>query len=96
MLRSLLRPNLLSLQRRRHFSDVKSGSKFADIVIVGGGLVGSSLACALAQSPWLSSRKICLLEASPKPAKKSAPEDFFQNDQKYRYFFNSDTINFDY
>ena len=44
----------------------QNSGKFADIVVVGGGLVGSALACKLAKSQWLTSRKICLLESSPK------------------------------
>jgi len=48
----------------RRFS--QNSGKFADIVVVGGGLVGSALACKLAKSQWLTSRKICLLESSPK------------------------------
>ncbi|KAL1916552.1 uncharacterized protein VTP21DRAFT_5743 [Calcarisporiella thermophila] len=38
-------------------------NKFYDIVIVGGGIVGTSLACALASSPTLKNLKIALLEA---------------------------------
>ena len=44
----------------------QNSGKFADIVVVGGGLVGSALACKLAKSQWLTSRKICLLESSAK------------------------------
>ena len=38
----------------------------ADVVILGGGMVGSSLACAMAASPYFEGRKICLLEGAPK------------------------------
>lgn len=40
----------------------------ADVVILGGGMVGSSLACAMAASPYFEGRKICLLEGAPKKA----------------------------
>ena len=40
--------------------------KSADVVILGGGMVGSSLACAMAGSPYFAGRKICLLEGAPK------------------------------
>ena len=43
----------------------------ANIVIVGGGMVGASLASALASSPYLSNKKVCLLEAAPPPKPKS-------------------------
>ena len=41
--------------------------KSANIVIVGGGMVGASLATAIAASPYLKNKKVCLLEAAPRP-----------------------------
>jgi choline dehydrogenase-like flavoprotein len=45
-------------------SDVKK--RQSDVVILGGGMVGSTLACAMAASPYFEGRKICLLEGAPK------------------------------
>ena len=41
--------------------------KSANVVIVGGGMVGASLATAIASNPFLSNKKVCLLEAAPAP-----------------------------
>ena len=64
-------------QQVRSYSS-KAANDF-DIVIVGGGLVGSALACKLAQSPWMSSRRICLLESAPMKKKNKT----FDNNQAY-------------
>ncbi|KAI9204565.1 uncharacterized protein BJ171DRAFT_424072 [Polychytrium aggregatum] len=63
-------PQLTLVARTRHGSRglataAAPGSidKYYDICIVGGGNVGSSLACALATSPYTQSLKIALIEA---------------------------------
>ena len=45
--------------------------KSANIVIVGGGMVGASLATAISSSPYLCKKKVCLLEAAPPPKPKN-------------------------
>jgi 2-polyprenyl-6-methoxyphenol hydroxylase-like FAD-dependent oxidoreductase len=46
------------------FLDVAKHS--ADVVILGGGMVGSTLACAMAGSPYFAGKKIWLLEGAVK------------------------------
>ena len=50
-----------------------------DVVIVGGGMVGSSLAAGLAQNPAFSNRKVVLLEASPEKPYQPLPPGSFTN-----------------
>ncbi len=47
--------------------------RLADVVVLGGGMVGSSLACAMAGSPYFAGKKICLLEGAPKKPYTKSP-----------------------
>ncbi|XP_047132263.1 ubiquinone biosynthesis monooxygenase COQ6, mitochondrial isoform X1 [Hydra vulgaris] len=38
---------------------------YADVIIVGGGMVGTSIACALGQSPYFQNKRVLLLESAP-------------------------------
>ncbi|KAJ9596115.1 hypothetical protein L9F63_012699, partial [Diploptera punctata] len=49
-------------------------TSYYDIVIAGGGMVGTTLACTLGKQPKLSSKKILLLEGSPKQDGELKPE----------------------
>jgi len=51
----------------------------ADIVVVGGGMVGTSLACALASSNNLNNTKIVLLETAPKESNKNWTNAPYEN-----------------
>nr|XP_018904000.1 PREDICTED: ubiquinone biosynthesis monooxygenase COQ6, mitochondrial isoform X1 [Bemisia tabaci] len=52
-----------------------SSAKHYDVIITGGGLIGSSMACAISKNPVLSSCSILLLENNPKK-KWSLPPNF--------------------
>ena len=65
LLKSLRHSNY-SIVCRGMSSGTSLNKKSADVVILGGGMVGSSLACAMAASPVFAGRKICLLEGAPK------------------------------
>ncbi|GJQ85618.1 putative ubiquinone biosynthesis monooxygenase [Trypoxylus dichotomus] len=61
----ILRKTLLSATfKRLASSTVSSNENHYDIIIAGGGMVGSTLACTLAKNSKLSNRRILLLEAS--------------------------------
>ncbi|KAL7862026.1 hypothetical protein SRHO_G00134670 [Serrasalmus rhombeus] len=58
-------------------SDEESGkaqNDVYDIIISGGGMVGTAMACSLGFDPNLQSKKILLLEAGPKKEMDKAPE----------------------
>ena len=61
----------------------------ANIVIVGGGMVGASLATALASSPYLGNKKVCLLEAAPAPI----PKKLTTNQTKEKFSNRVSSIN---
>ncbi|CAG0900376.1 unnamed protein product, partial [Cyprideis torosa] len=50
------------------FRQMSSSGCDADVIISGGGLVGMALACAMGRNPWISDKKILILERSPAPA----------------------------
>ena len=55
--------------------------KSANIVIVGGGMVGASLATAIASNQYLCHKNVCLLEAAPAPKPKTSLP--LKNDGKF-------------
>jgi ubiquinone biosynthesis monooxygenase Coq6 len=57
---------LKNFNLNRQFSTIiKQNEQIFDIVIIGGGMVGSSLACALASTPITSKQKIALIDNQP-------------------------------
>ncbi|XP_075050691.1 ubiquinone biosynthesis monooxygenase COQ6, mitochondrial [Mixophyes fleayi] len=75
MLRPLCRPNLSRfLVPHRTLSSVDS--TLYDVVISGGGMVGTTMACALGSHPHLRHKKILLLEAGQKKVCDPYPEQF--------------------
>jgi len=53
--------------------------EYADVVIAGGGMVGTSLACALGNSEYMAGKEIRLLEASSNPGSKNWNELPYEN-----------------
>lgn len=49
---------------RRYYTKEAHGSYF-DVVISGGGMIGQTMACALAKNPYFKKRNILLIESSP-------------------------------
>nr|CAD2196402.1 unnamed protein product [Meloidogyne enterolobii] len=73
---------MICLQRIRYirtFCSSKAISSHYDIVIVGGGLVGSAMACAIGKNSSLSSKKILLLDSLKTVQPKVREEDWYSN-----------------
>ncbi|KHJ86206.1 ubiquinone biosynthesis hydroxylase, UbiH/UbiF/VisC/COQ6 family [Oesophagostomum dentatum] len=56
-----------------------STSQYYDAVIVGGGMVGNAMACALGQNPSFSSKRILVLEAGKTQSLPKTPPQFHSN-----------------
>ncbi|KAJ8341595.1 hypothetical protein SKAU_G00338860 [Synaphobranchus kaupii] len=54
----------------------KNGNELYDIIISGGGMVGTAMACSLGMDPNLEGKKILLLEAGNKKVMDKAPESY--------------------
>ncbi|XGW03780.1 hypothetical protein V3C99_015162 [Haemonchus contortus] len=67
--------------RSCHFCGVRhaSTSQFYDTVIVGGGMVGNAMACALGLNPQFSSRRILLLEKGKNTSLPKSPPEQYSN-----------------
>lgn len=53
-----------------------AASTLYDVVISGGGMVGTAMACALGSHPHLRHKRILLLEAGQRKASEPLPEQF--------------------
>uniref|UniRef100_A0A669C2X8 Ubiquinone biosynthesis monooxygenase COQ6, mitochondrial n=1 Tax=Oreochromis niloticus TaxID=8128 RepID=A0A669C2X8_ORENI len=70
---------LTSISRRRRFLQTLSsyhGNDVYDIIISGGGMVGSAMACSLGLDPNLEGKKILLLEAGNKKVMDKVPDTY--------------------
>ncbi|KAK5969408.1 Ubiquinone biosynthesis monooxygenase coq-6 [Trichostrongylus colubriformis] len=67
--------------RASHFGAARhaSTSQFYDAVVVGGGMVGNAMACALGLQPQLSFKRILLLEAGRTSPLSEPPPEYFSN-----------------
>ncbi|KAI4498473.1 hypothetical protein M0802_006408 [Mischocyttarus mexicanus] len=62
---------------KRNYTDDKKNEEFYDIVIAGGGMVGTTLACAIANNRLLESKNVLLLEGNNKSEYK--PQEKYSN-----------------
>ncbi|XP_037097530.1 ubiquinone biosynthesis monooxygenase COQ6, mitochondrial [Syngnathus acus] len=56
--------------------DDRGNSEVYDVIISGGGMVGSAMACSLGMDPNLSEKKILLLEAGNKKVMETVPDSY--------------------
>lgn len=69
-------PSALSLSKKNYSTTTETAENY-DIIITGGGMVGTTLACALANNRILESTKVLLLEGSGKH--KYTPQEQYSN-----------------
>ncbi|XP_025993272.1 ubiquinone biosynthesis monooxygenase COQ6, mitochondrial [Solenopsis invicta] len=62
---------------RRNYSTVEENEETYDVVITGGGMVGRTLACAIANNRRLASKKVLLLEGNAK--QEYTPQEQYSN-----------------
>ncbi|XP_011696914.1 PREDICTED: ubiquinone biosynthesis monooxygenase COQ6 isoform X1 [Wasmannia auropunctata] len=62
---------------RKSYSTTAENEETYDVVVAGGGMVGTTLACAIANNRRLAGKKILLLEGSPK--QEYTPQEQYSN-----------------
>ncbi|CAD6198025.1 unnamed protein product [Caenorhabditis auriculariae] len=76
---SLYKGFLPSYIRMAPCSTTRFASNYYDAVIVGGGLVGNAMACALGSNKQMSSKKILLLESNKESHLSEIPQPTYSN-----------------
>ncbi|KIH44269.1 hypothetical protein ANCDUO_25711, partial [Ancylostoma duodenale] len=56
-----------------------STSQYYDAIVVGGGLVGNAIACAMGQNSKLSSKRVLLLEGGNTTSLPKTPPEHYSN-----------------
>ncbi|CAL8272652.1 unnamed protein product [Merluccius merluccius] len=65
-----------TIGRRAVCTDTGDGNEVYDVIISGGGMVGSAMACSLGMEPNLEGRKVLLLEAGNKKVMDKLPDTY--------------------
>ncbi|EZA55835.1 Ubiquinone biosynthesis monooxygenase COQ6 [Ooceraea biroi] len=69
-------PNVAAASRKNYLSTAEQEENY-DIIITGGGMVGTTLACAIANNRRLEGKRVLLLEGSPK--EEYTPQEKYSN-----------------